>query len=68
MIGPFVSPAARYEVQVPAPADGSTRARVGLLTLGHGSVETPQFMPVGTNATVKALSQMTSVTSVPRSS
>ena len=56
MIGPYVSPAARYEVQVPSPADGSTRARVGLLTLGHGSVETPQFMPVGTNATVKALS------------
>ena len=56
MIGPYVSPAARYDVQVPAPADGSTRARVGLLTLGHGSVETPQFMPVGTNATVKALS------------
>ena len=56
MIGPYVSPAARYEVQVPSPMDGSTRARVGLLTLGHGSVETPQFMPVGTNATVKALS------------
>ena len=56
MIGPYVSPAARYEVQVPSPVDGSTRARVGLLTLGHGSVETPQFMPVGTNATVKALS------------
>lgn len=56
MIGPYVSPAARYEVQIPSPVDGSTRARVGLLTLGHGSVETPQFMPVGTNATVKALS------------
>ncbi len=56
MIGPYVSPAARYEVQVPAPSDGSTRARVGLLTLGRGVVETPQFMPVGTNATVKALS------------
>jgi len=26
------------------------------LTLTHGVVETPQFMPVGTNATVKALS------------
>lgn len=32
-----------------------TRARRGRLTLGHGVVETPQFMPVGTNATVKAL-------------
>src|SRR4051794_22931292 len=40
---------------VPPPADGSTRARVGRLDLSHGVVETPQFMPVGTNATVKAL-------------
>lgn len=55
MIAPYVSPAARYEVTVPPPADGSTRARAGLLTLTHGAVETPQFMPVGTNATVKAL-------------
>ena len=55
MIAPYISPAARYEVTVPPPADGSTRARAGLLTLTHGAVETPQFMPVGTNATVKAL-------------
>ncbi|HXG26576.1 MAG TPA: tRNA guanosine(34) transglycosylase Tgt [Candidatus Binatia bacterium] len=47
--------AARFEVLVPPPADGSTRARLGRLTLPHGVVETPQFMPVGTNATVKAL-------------
>jgi queuine tRNA-ribosyltransferase len=46
---------ARFDVEVPAPADGSTRARLGRLTLPHGVVETPQFMPVGTNATVKAL-------------
>jgi queuine tRNA-ribosyltransferase len=46
---------ARYEVLVPPPPDGSTRARLGRLTLPHGVVETPQFMPVGTNATVKAL-------------
>jgi queuine tRNA-ribosyltransferase len=51
----FQSPAARYDILVPPPADGSTRARVGRLTLTHGVVETPQFMPVGTNATVKAL-------------
>ena len=56
MSGPFVSPSTRYEVLVPPPPDGSTRARTGRLTLGHGVVETPQFMPVGTNATVKALS------------
>ncbi len=55
MTGPFVSSSARFEVTTPAPADGSTRARTGLLTLARGSVETPQFMPVGTNATVKAL-------------
>ncbi|HEX2754458.1 MAG TPA: tRNA guanosine(34) transglycosylase Tgt [Candidatus Limnocylindrales bacterium] len=47
--------AARFTVEVPPPADGATRARVGRLELSHGVVETPQFMPVGTNATVKAL-------------
>ena len=48
--------AARFEVLVPPPADGSTRARGrAAWTLPHGSVETPMFMPVGTNATVKAL-------------
>jgi queuine tRNA-ribosyltransferase len=47
--------ASRFEVLVPPPTDGSTRARLGRLELGHGVVETPQFMPVGTNATVKAL-------------
>ena len=49
-----VSPA-QFQVLVPPPADGSTQARIGRLTLPHGVVETPQFMPVGTNATVKAL-------------
>ena len=47
--------AARFEVLVPPPADRSTRGRLGRLALTHGVVETPQFMPVGTNATVKAL-------------
>ena len=47
--------ASRFTVEVPPPADGSTRARLGRLELPHGAVETPQFMPVGTNATVKAL-------------
>src|SRR5476649_54234 len=32
------------------------RARRGTLTLAHGSVETPVFMPVGTYGTVKAMS------------
>jgi queuine tRNA-ribosyltransferase len=31
------------------------RARLGTLTTNHGSVDTPQFMPVGTQATVKSL-------------
>jgi queuine tRNA-ribosyltransferase len=47
--------AATFEILTPAPADGSSRARRGRLTLPHGVVETPQFMPVGTNASVKAL-------------
>jgi queuine tRNA-ribosyltransferase len=47
--------AASFQVTTPPPADGTTRARRGRLTLTHGEVETPQFMPVGTNATVKAL-------------
>ncbi len=52
---PAGSPA-RFEVAVPPAADGSTHARLGRLHLSHGVVETPQFMPVGTNATVKAMS------------
>jgi len=36
----------------------SGRARTGTLTLPHGTVETPVFMPVGTQGTVRALSPM----------
>ena len=32
------------------------RARLGRLTTAHGPIDTPQFMPVGTQATVKSLS------------
>ena len=35
----------------------SDRARLGRLSTGHGEVSTPVFMPVGTAATVKAVSQ-----------
>src|SRR5512140_1593739 len=35
-------------------ADGA--ARRGTLTLAHGTVDTPAFMPVGTYGTVKAMS------------
>ncbi len=36
--------------------DTSTAARRGELRLAHGTVQTPVFMPVGTQATVKTLS------------
>jgi queuine tRNA-ribosyltransferase len=35
----------------------TTRARAGLLHTPHGAIETPVFMPVGTQATVKGLNQ-----------
>lgn len=35
--------------------DKTTRARLGLLHTPHGTVETPIFMPVGTQATVKTM-------------
>ncbi len=35
--------------------DSKTNARLGMLALKHGTAETPVFMPVGTNATVKAM-------------
>ena len=53
--GPRPGSPARFEVLVPPPGGEGTRARLGRLELPHGVVETPQFMPVGTNATVKAL-------------
>jgi queuine tRNA-ribosyltransferase len=33
-----------------------SKARLGVLTTPHGKIDTPVFMPVGTQATVKALS------------
>ncbi|MGZ3641934.1 MAG: tRNA guanosine(34) transglycosylase Tgt, partial [Candidatus Limnocylindrales bacterium] len=44
-----------FELITAGPPDGSTRGRTGRLRTPHGAVETPTFMPVGTNATVKAL-------------
>ncbi len=35
----------------------TTHARVGILHTPHGDIDTPVFMPVGTQATVKGLSQ-----------
>ncbi len=36
--------------------DKSTKARLGVLTTAHGEINTPVFMPVGTQGTVKAVS------------
>lgn len=36
--------------------DSQTKARRGLITTAHGVIQTPFFMPVGTNGSVKALS------------
>ena len=35
--------------------DSQSQARAGLITTDHGSIETPIFMPVGTQGTVKAV-------------
>jgi queuine tRNA-ribosyltransferase len=35
--------------------DNYSNARAGLITTGHGTVETPVFMPVGTQGAVKAV-------------
>jgi queuine tRNA-ribosyltransferase len=48
-------PTAPVSFEVVMPAGEGTRARAGRLRTPHGDVETPVFMPVGTNATVKAL-------------
>ncbi len=37
--------------------NANSRARNGVLTLPHGTVQTPVFMPVGTCATVKSITQ-----------
>lgn len=49
---PALGGRALFEFQVHA-TDGAARA--GVLTLPHGTVRTPVFMPVGTQATVKTL-------------
>ncbi|MDO8499967.1 MAG: tRNA guanosine(34) transglycosylase Tgt [bacterium] len=39
----------------PTHTDKNTRARVGEIHTAHGDIQTPAFMPVGTQATVKTL-------------
>jgi queuine tRNA-ribosyltransferase len=43
-----------FELQAECP---ETRARAGIIHTEHGDIPTPVFMPVGTQATVKGLSQ-----------
>ena len=45
-------PPLRYELTA---TDTSTQARLGRVTTRHGSFDTPAFMPVGTQGTVKGL-------------
>lgn len=47
-------PALKFEIEAVCPETG---ARAGLLHTPHGVVETPVFMPVGTQATVKGVMQ-----------
>ncbi|MBN2382699.1 tRNA guanosine(34) transglycosylase Tgt [bacterium] len=42
----------RFSVQI---RSSWSKARAGLLETGHGPILTPEFMPVGTQATVKAM-------------
>ena len=44
--------ALQFEIQATCPETG---ARAGLLHTAHGTIETPVFMPVGTQGTVKGL-------------
>src|SRR5450755_1590536 len=52
-VGPQL-PQISFEIVAECP---HTRARAGLLHTPHGTIETPAFMPVGTQATVKGLTQ-----------
>jgi queuine tRNA-ribosyltransferase len=47
-------PACSFEIVAECPR---TRARAGILHTPHGDIETPIFMPVGTQATVKGVAQ-----------
>ncbi len=49
---PSLMSSAVFQIQERCPV---TQARTGILTLPHATVRTPVFMPVGTRATVKAM-------------
>lgn len=44
----------KFEIEA---IDKSTNARAGKITTAHSEIETPVFMPVGTQGTVKAMTQ-----------
>lgn len=44
----------KFELQV---TDSGSKARAGVLTTDHGTIQTPIFMPVGTAGTVKGVHQ-----------
>ena len=57
---PPLAPSSYMQPQVPFQVEAEcalTRARAGRLHTSHGTIETPVFMPVGTQATVKGLTQ-----------
>ena len=45
------------EFELITASGGGTNARAGVITTDHGKIETPIFMPVGTDGTVKAVHQ-----------
>lgn len=47
-----IAPGLRFEIVAECP---TTRARVSRMTLSHAVVDTPVFMPVGTQGTLKGL-------------
>src|SRR3954466_10210926 len=52
-IGSFLKVAPMFELLA---TDKNTKARRGRLKTAHGEIETPAFMPVGTQGSVKAVS------------
>ncbi|HEX2195038.1 MAG TPA: tRNA guanosine(34) transglycosylase Tgt [Candidatus Limnocylindria bacterium] len=49
------STSARSPISFELRSTAVRRARLGCLSTSHGQIDTPQFMPVGTQATVKSL-------------
>ena len=59
-MAPFAQKTQKLKIEKPVvftvnARDAKTAARVGTMSTAHGTFETPVFMPVGTQGTVKAL-------------